>query len=296
MVMHGSVRCKRPWLLAGAFVLTMSLLASACGSDAGGDQAKAATTKAKRGPFFCDAVGDGTPLGGGHGTGNGSHVATVYEGKHKGALNEADCRQLKQQFDQANAATEGLETRGAAEAAGWHEIAQYIPGLGTHHIKGSYRDIFNAQFDPAKPVFLIYGGLDADAPLVGLSYVASGESDPPAAFAGTNDWWHLHQRICLGPAGDILAGAEEIPDEECTALGGRQIDLGAGFWLLHVWMVPDYELKLDVFASGHPCLGETEPMDRDDPCWDHVDRHPADGVPAGHTADGHGHGTEEDSS
>jgi hypothetical protein len=286
--------------MAGVLALAIALLASACGSDTSGEaKAKAkATAKEKRGPFYCDAVGNGTPMGDGHGTGNGSHVAGVYEGMHKGELSEADCRTIKEQFDLTNAAVEGLETRGAAEAAGWRQIAQYIPGLGTHHIKGSIRELFNATFDPAEPVFLIYGGLegDLDAPLVGLGYLSSGASDPPAAFAGTNDWWHLHKRLCLGSNGDILAGAEEIPDEECTALGGRQIDLGAGIWLLHLWMVPDYELKLDVFASGHPCMGDTGPIDRDDPCWEHVARHPADGLPEGHTADGHGHASDEETS
>src|SRR5687767_12301693 len=132
MAVQGEGRRPHPWLIAGALALAMMLLTSACGSDAGGqDKAAAATkAKAKRGPFYCDAAGDGTPLGGGHG--NGSHVATIYEGKHKGAIDEADCRQLKQQFDEANAAVKGLETRGAAEAAGWRQIAQYIPGLGTH--------------------------------------------------------------------------------------------------------------------------------------------------------------------
>jgi len=297
MATHGGARHSRPWLIAGVLALAMSLLASGCGSAGGQEQAAA---KEKRGPFYCDAVGDGTPLGGGHGgghgTGNGSHVAGIYEGMHKGPLSEADCRQIKTQFDQANAAVEGLETRAKGEAAGWREIAQYIPGLGTHHIKGSIRELFNATFDPAEPVFLIYGGVDADAPLVGAGYLSSGAEDPPAAFAGTNDWWHLHQKLCLGPNGDILAGAEEIPDEECAVLGGRQIDLGAGIWLLHTWMVPDYELKLDVFASGHPCMGEAGPIDRDDACWEHVARHPAEGLPEGHTADGHTHAPDEEPS
>jgi hypothetical protein len=297
MATHGGARRLEPWLIAGVIALAIVLLASACGSDTEGE-AKAAPKEEERGPFYCDAVGDGTPFGDGHGTGNGSHVAGIYEGMEKGELSEADCRTIKQQFDLVDASVKGLETRGAAEAAGWRQIAQYIPGLGTHHIKGSIRDLFNAQFDAANPVFLIYGGLegDADAPLVGVGYLSSGASDPPEAFAGTNDWWHLHKRLCLGANGDILAGAEEIPDEECTALGGRQIDLGAGIWLLHLWMVPDYELKLDVFASGHPCMGETGPIDRDDPCWDHVARHPADGPPEGHTAEGHGHDADEETS
>jgi hypothetical protein len=117
---------------------------------------------------------------------------------------------------------------------------------------------------------------------VGLSYVLPGTSEPPEAFAGTNDWWHLHQKICYAANGQILAGAEEIPDEECAALGGTQRDLGPGLWLLHLWIVPRYQLKLDVFASGHPCLGEAGPLPWDDECWGLANRDPADGLPPGH--------------
>jgi hypothetical protein len=287
------VRRVRPRWTGGVAALVLSCLVTvSCSASGGQEQGEPAKAKEKQGPFYCDAVGDGTPLGG---HGNGSHVASAYEGKQKGELNADDCAELGRQLEQANASGEGLQTRGAAEAAGWTELAQYIPGLGTHHVMGRFRDALSAPLDLAKPAFLIYGGLDADAPLVGFSYIAPGSSDPPEAFAGGNDWWHLHQKLCLSSNNDILAGAEEIPDDECAALGGRQIDLGKGIWLLHLWSVPDYEMKLDIFASGHPCLGETGPLPDDDPCWDHVDRHPAEGLPPDHTDvdDGHSHDADE---
>jgi hypothetical protein len=284
----------RPGRRFGALVAGLSLLLSGCyTATAQSHQTASPDTR----PYFCNAVGQGTPIGG---HGNGNHVHPIYEGMTKGELSWEDCVHLSNQFDEVLAAMEGLETRSAGEAAEWREVGEYIPGLGTHHAKGfpelppdfdptdpnfELPEGFeppDMTFDPAKPAFIIYGGPDADAPLVGVAYALPGGQNPPEAFAGTNDWWHLHTKICFDPeTGDILAGAEEIPDEECAALGGVQRSMGSGLWLLHLWIMPDYQLKLDVFASGHPCLGETGPLPWEDPCWDLVGRDPSEGLPPG---------------
>jgi hypothetical protein len=327
----------RAWRRVGALVAGLSLLLAGCYTQVGRDHRQ--TSPSTR-PWFCNAVGDGTPIGG---HGNGNHVHEIYQGMTKGMLGWAECQHLANQFDALLAAVEGLGTRGEAEAQGYREIAQYIAGLGTHHARFSFggggeglpelppdliercfpdgipqnpedfpedpeaffEDCYpeglpddfpsidpgsafgRLTFEVTRPAFLIYGGLEPEAPLVGVAYVVSGTSDPPEAFAGSNDWWHLHQKICFGPNGDTLAGAEEIPDEECAALGGTQRDLGPGVWLLHVWMVPDYELRLDAFASGHPCLGETGPLPWEDPCWETVRRDPSQGLPPGTGHDDH---------
>jgi hypothetical protein len=265
----------RLWLRLGVVAVSLSLLSGCYTASARLHQATSPATR----PWFCNAVGNGTPLGG---HGNGSHVHPIYQSMTKGELSWEDCMVLAAQFDRALDAVKDVHTRAAGEAAGWRQIAQYIPGLGTHHVRWPFNpfDPSPEGFDPTKPTFLIYGGTGSDAPLVGLSYAAPGTSNPPPAFAGTNDWWHLHQKICYGQGG-ILAGAEEIPDEECTALGGRQVDLGAGIWLLHIWIIPPYLLRLDAFASGHPCLGETGPLPLDDPCWELANRDPSEGLPPG---------------
>jgi hypothetical protein len=277
---------RRVRLRAGALVAGLSLLLSACYTQMARDH-QAATPETR--PYFCNAAGDGTPPGG---HGNGSHVHPIYEGMTKGPLSWEDCHRLANQLDSVMAAVKGMETRSAGEAAGWRELAEYIPGLGTHHSKqfvGPGTEV--PPFDPAQPQFLIYGGTAPDAPLVGVAYAASGRTNPPEAFAGSNDWWHLHQKICIGPNRQILAGAEEIPDEECTALGGRQVSLGQGIWLLHLWIMPGYQIKYDVFVSGHPCLGENAPLPREDPCWEEIaNRDPSEGPPPGeHDHGGHDH-------
>jgi hypothetical protein len=194
----------------------------------------------------------------------------------------------------------GLWTRRKGEAAGYRMVADFLPGVGTHHVRPGFTPAFGERptFDPAKPHFLIYGiygGRGPDAPLVGVAWQAWGDQPPPEAFAGKNDWWHLHRKICFGPTG-ILAGAEEIPDEECAALGGRQSTVpNGGHWLLHVWTVPQYQTEFDIFVSGHPCMGETGPLPWEDPCWEEIAGHdPAEGPLPGSEHDEHGeHGAHD---
>src|SRR3990170_517369 len=188
MTTTGRPRRARRWLRLGAVVVGLSLLSGCYTTSARHHQATSPDTR----PWFCNAVGDGTPIGG---HGNGNHVHPIYEGMTKGELTWTDCLDLAAQFDRALDAVKDVRTRAAGEAVGWREIAQYIPGLGTHHATRAFNP-FNpsAEFDVTKPTFLIYGGTEPDAPLVGLSYAAPGTANPPPAFAGTNDWWHLHQK------------------------------------------------------------------------------------------------------
>jgi hypothetical protein len=126
---------------------------------------------------------------------------------------------------------------------------------------------------------------------VAWAYVGS---NPPAAFAGGNDWWHIHHKACFEanpttfPPKD-LAEAEEITDEQCRALGGVPTDLGPGAWLLHLWL-PPMDYRLDLFASGHNCLGPSRVAPQSDPCWAIARRDPALGLPAGPGDEHGGHG------
>jgi hypothetical protein len=139
-------------------------------------------------------------------------------------------------------------------------------------------------FDAAKPPILIYGGKDADAPLVGAAFVFTGGPTPPEAYAGGNDWWHLHTKACFGlpPELQNRVDGEHLSDEECRALGGTPQALfpgSGGVWLLHLWMVPPYEYRPDLFVSGHPCLAADGALPQSDPCWTGAHRDPGDGPP-----------------
>lgn len=275
-----------PRTAAVAALMVVGALTAGCGGSDTTPQGAAdgATTTtaepAPAPPWYCASTGNGTPVGG---HGNGHQMSPVYADETKGALSDTDCAALTEQVDALHAATSDLETKGAAEAAGWVETAEYLKGVGTHHSKGAFplpapgeADSFHTPpFDPATPMFLIYGGESADAPLVGVAYQFIGKGDPPPAFAGTNDWWHEHNKTCIGAGGKILAGAEEIPDTECTEIGGHNIVLTGpggifgnnGNWLLHMWLAP-HEYRPDAFASGHPCMLDTAIAPSSDPCWE----------------------------
>jgi hypothetical protein len=113
---------------------------------------------------------------------------------------------------------------------------------------------------------------------MGVAWAYVGATPPPA-FAGGNDWWHIHKKACFEanpttfPPKD-LAEAEEITDEGCRARGGVPTALGPGAWLLHLWL-PPMDYRLDLFASGHNCLGPERVAPQTDPCWAIARRDPA---------------------
>ncbi len=246
-------------------------------------------------PYYCNAVGTGIPPGG---HGNGSHVSDIYAGKSKGPLTEANCKAMTRQWKRVVAATKKFDTRAKGEAAGWHAAAEYIVGLGTHHTRGSVIPTEtdpSVEFDPSKPNFLIYGGFEGDAPLMGVAYTYLGPGLPPEGYAGGNDWWHEHTTICMAGRDKILAGAETISDEACAKLGGFNFRLtGPGgffgeknhFYMLHAWL-PPHDYRPDVFVSGNPCLLDKGLAPKSHPCWAQVSRDPSLGPPPG--TDGHEH-------
>jgi hypothetical protein len=246
-------------------------------------------------PYWCNGAGTGTPLSG---HGNGHVVHPIYAGKVKGPLSWGDCLALSRQLDSVWAAVRGYDTKAKAVKAGFVPAANYTSGLGTHHtfLPGAFSGALFGTFDAAKPQFLTYGGDGDDAPLMGVSYTFVGTT-PPAAYAGENDWWHEHTKACFEanptsfPPRD-LAQAEEISDEACRALGGVPTALGNGAWLLHLWL-PPREYRLDIFASGHNCLGKDQVAPDSDPCWEIAHRDPALGLPAGHDDPGDDHGGDE---
>jgi hypothetical protein len=132
---------------------------------------------------------------------------------------------------------------------------------------------------------------------VGVGFIFVGDS-PPEAYTGGNDWWHLHSKLCVGLPFEesVKIDAEELSDEECRALGGTPQQLfpradgsKGGVWLLHMWMVPSYEYKPDLFVSGHPCLAAKAVLPPSDPCWVTARRDPAT-VPPPTTMPPGGHG------
>jgi hypothetical protein len=109
--------------------------------------------------------------------------------------------------------------------------------------------------DLAAPL-LIFDGVTPDAPLAGFMYMAYGTTTEPAGFAGPNDHWHYHEKLCIvareGGGFDTPLGADVdgVTEDMCTRLGGSFIAFSG--YMVHVWNVPGYESPDGMFTELNP--------------------------------------------
>lgn len=212
-----------------------------------------------------------------------------YAGTHKAPLSWADCKALSGYLDTALQYSKQWPTRGAAEAAGFREVTGYVPGMGTHHVKGGITPAMlnsptfdrlnpildNAglddEFEPSRPEVMQYAGTGASARLVGFDYyVRTSTGQPPAGFVGNNDWWHHHPWICHRKT-DAAMIAFNVSDASCTSMNGTNVNL-SNYYMLHVWVVEDMTFEPDVYAGMMPCIsGGTAIHDNPDH-WCHTGR------------------------
>ena len=220
-----------------------------------------------------------------------------YAGTHKEVLDPDDCIATSAQFDLAMQYAQKWQTAGAAEADGWREVTGYVPGMGTHHVRGGItpamltNSSFRANpilddvglddvFDPVKPEVLQFGGNGDDARLVGFDYyVRTTTGRPPEGFPGNNDWWHHHPSICHRTS-DAAMIAFNTSNASCQAAGGVNVNM-SNYYMLHVWVLPDMTFEPDVYAGMIPCIsGGTAIFDRNHSC--HKTRGGAEGAHVGH--------------
>ncbi|MCB0975977.1 MAG: hypothetical protein KDB02_00830 [Acidimicrobiales bacterium] len=194
-----------------------------------------------------------------------------YAGTHKAPLTWEQCDQLSAWIDEANAWAMQWPTAADAEADGWTKVTPYVPGMGTHHVRGGVTpemltdpnfDRFNpildavgldGIFDPTRPDVLQFDGNGPNARLVGFDYYVRTDTGlPPEGFPGNNDWWHHHPWIC-----HRLSDAQQIgfnvSDATCTAMGGVNVNL-SNYYMLHMWTIPGQEYSPDVYAGMVPCI------------------------------------------
>jgi hypothetical protein len=119
-----------------------------------------------------------------------------------------------------------------------------------------------------------------------VAYAFAGATEPPEAYTGGNDWWHIHTQTCFGLDPQKFPDPDELSDEDCRALGGSPQKIfpapagqPSGVWLLHLWPIAPYEYRPDLFVSGRPCLQAHGAAPLSDPCWRDAHRDPA-AVPA----------------
>jgi hypothetical protein len=142
-----------------------------------------------------------------------------------------------------------------AEAAGWRRAGPFSPGLGTHYMGPNFAANPDGDMDPEDLLapMLVYDGLAADAKLAGFMYLTYGRDTEPEGFAGPNDHWHYHERVCLrtGAGGviDTPFGADlpGLTEQMCHDAGGSFIKLTG--YMVHVWNVPGYESPDGMFTE-----------------------------------------------
>jgi hypothetical protein len=164
-------------------------------------------------------------------------------------LDAATRSQLTPQVEQADAVVAELRTVADAEAAGYRRVSPYLPCIAAHYVKTEA--LTGNGFDPREPEIVLFTGTEPDSEVVGLSYLVYAD-DEPEGFAGPNDVWHNHERLCIGDDGVI--GIETATEEGCRARGGRMRDVG-NIWMTHMWNVPGWESSWGMFSSEHPDLG-----------------------------------------
>jgi hypothetical protein len=146
-----------------------------------------------------------------------------------------------------------------AKAAGYTEAGPFSPGLGLHLMPPADRFALggDGRFDTRAELespFLIYDGIEPDAPIAGFMYIAYGVQGEPEGFAGPNDHWHFHTNTCVtfndGKIQAPLGADRSATQEQCDQYGGRLIE-NTGY-MVHVWSVPGYENPDGTFAELTP--------------------------------------------
>jgi hypothetical protein len=256
---------------AGALAVLTVLAAAACAPPTGGGDPDSGQDPV---PWWCTATA--------WGPGHGHH----YDGQTKGNLSEADCGSVTAALDAARSYALQYPTAADARAAGFERFVPYVSGMGTHDaaVPGLAEAIAHPDFDrsdpifpgtalddvfdPTTPEFLQYEGNGLDAELVGMSWLVRTDNGmPPEGFAGGNDWWHSHPVLCFSTSYGVVIG-ENLSEPSCSGSGGVNLYL-QDYWMVHAWIVPGMEYRIDVFENHHPCLTSAGPIwDQDDPCFD----------------------------
>lgn len=196
-------------------------------------------------PYYCDPTD--TAINDGHGASHGGHQDYTEE---KGPLSAVDCLALQRHLNRAVAHALEFPTKADAEAAGWHWLAPFISGQGTHHV--DYTEGVTSEFNPDRPNMLMYDSNNGSGELTGMVWAVVSHHGPPEGFPGDNDHWHYHETLCYQNGPDPFIIGDSISDAQCEARGGTNQD-ASDTWLLHVWL-PEYEGEQmdDVFNKSNP--------------------------------------------
>ncbi len=135
-------------------------------------------------------------------------------------------------------------TAAAALADGWTLAEDYASQVGAHYMR---YDEIDDVFDAARPEMLLYGGDAPDSPIVGLAYYVINRE--PDGFVGSEDIWHQHPNVCIGPDGPLW-GADGVG----ICAHDAESPVGNWAWMLHAWVIPVWQSPQGVFSSVNLAL------------------------------------------
>jgi hypothetical protein len=183
---------------------------------------------------------------------NGQHAhMTVHQ------LDAGTTKKLNEQLAVTREVAKLTPTVAAAEAAGYKRVGPYVPGIGAHYWKGinGAGGFGGARFNPSgrmddeqlrNPLMLIFTGTKPTSEIAGFMYYSMSPFEPEG-FAGRNDTWHYHEKLCLKQLPD---GGIDVPygldngatKAQCDKVGG--FILAMSNYMVHVWSIPGYEMTL----------------------------------------------------
>ncbi len=194
-------------------------------------------------------------------------------------IDRTELGELVAQLDVLSATLARYKSIDDACAAGFMLRGGQAPNMGIHMSKaGEY-----SEFDPADPHMVLYakeGGEryrvdeigrcvgdrwegDKDYHVVGAAFLVPLTEEHPSGFAGPLDNWHVHFGNCSVPPdgpvprdvreAQLLAALDRVkgelePKAACEASGGVFAEGPQEYWMVHAWVVPEFDNDSGVFA------------------------------------------------
>jgi hypothetical protein len=191
-------------------------------------------------------------------TGDPLHTPVGHHGEYRVQYDDLPAR-TQAELDVVREIIGRYPTAAAAERDGWKRATTNLRGIAAHFMRNGVAGFarMDATFDVRDPEILLFDGEDGDAPIVGVSYLASGEN--PEGFTGKWDTWHRHDAVCfaggyvIGELGGHADSKIDMTQAECAAQGGTSFPI-SNLTMLHVWMKPGFESAHGVFSHDHPEL------------------------------------------
>ena len=149
------------------------------------------------------------------------------------------------------------------------EVTGYIPGMGTHHVRGGMTPAMMADpsFDRLDPILDSVGLDDVFQPANPRCSSSTARGRRQARRVrllrphptGLPPRVPREQRLVAPPPDDLPPhdrrrdGRLQHRQRECASLGGVNVNL-SNYYMLHVWVLEDMKFIPDVFAGMMPCI------------------------------------------